>query len=244
MLALMDMYSDEEFYDIVMSSYSYKECLQKLGYFSNSGDNTNRLKNKIAMQNIDVSHFIRAAHITRNEENIFTINSTADQSVLRRWYISGQYSDYICAICGQEPFWNGKKMSLILDHINGVNNDDRLENLRWVCPNCNQQLDTTNGKNKKIYEKNTNRCVDCGKPIFKQSIRCLECNIKYRNNEAPPKQVSREELKNLIRTTSFTQIGRRYDVSDNAVRKWCEKYKLPKRSSEIKMISDDDWVKI
>ena len=38
---------------------------------------------------------------------------------------------------------------MILDHINGDNKDDRLENLRWVCPNCNYQLDTTNGKNKK-----------------------------------------------------------------------------------------------
>ncbi len=40
-------------------------------------------------------------------------------------------------------------MTLILDHINGENHDDRLENLRWVCPNCNQQLPTTGGRNQK-----------------------------------------------------------------------------------------------
>jgi len=67
---------------------------------------------------------------------------------LRNWYKKGNYTKYECSICGQEPFWNGKELTLILDHINGVHTDDRLENLRWVCPNCNYQLDTTNGKNK------------------------------------------------------------------------------------------------
>ena len=40
----------------------------------------------------------------------------------------------------------GSLLTLILDHINGSNHDDRLENLRWVCPNCNQQLETTGYK--------------------------------------------------------------------------------------------------
>lgn len=44
--------------------------------------------------------------------------------------------------------WNGKELTLILDHKNGINNDDRLENLHWVCPNYNQQLDTTGSKNR------------------------------------------------------------------------------------------------
>lgn len=52
-------------------------------------------------------------------------------------------------MCGQGEEWNGKKMSLILDHINGVHNDNRLENLRIVCPNCNATLDTHCGKNNK-----------------------------------------------------------------------------------------------
>ena len=53
--------------------------------------------------------------------------------------------------------------------------------------------------------------------------------------------VTREELKNLIRTTPFTTIGIKYGVSDNAVRKWCDKYNLPRTLSDIKQISDEDW---
>jgi uncharacterized protein with PIN domain len=92
--------------------------------------------------------------------------------VLRFWYKKGNYTPYICSICGLEPVWQDKELTLILDHINGINNDDRLENLRWVCPNCNQQLDTTNGKNKRHSEHKIKTCIDCGKKISQSSIRC------------------------------------------------------------------------
>jgi len=58
-----------------------------------------------------------------------------------------------CSICGQKGTWLGKKISLILDHINGVNNDNRIENLRIVCPNCNATLSTFCGRNKKNNKK-------------------------------------------------------------------------------------------
>ena len=53
-----------------------------------------------------------------------------------------------------------------------------------------------------------------------------------------------EELKNLIRNTPFTQIGKIYNVSDNAIRKWCDNYNLPHRASEIKSYSDEEWLLI
>ena len=52
---------------------------------------------------------------------------------------------------------------------------------------------------------------------------------------------SREELKNLIRTTSFVQIGKKFGISDNAIRKWCVYYNLPSKVKDIKAISDKDW---
>ena len=137
MANIMDKYSDDEFIKIVQQSSSYKECLFNLGYHSNSGASTNRLKQKIQQLNIDVSHFTSKIPMVRSEENIFIENSTASQKTLRDWYKKGNYAPYVCSICGQEPIWQGKQLTLILDHKNGINNDDRLENLRWVCPNCN-----------------------------------------------------------------------------------------------------------
>src|SRR5687768_5680423 len=55
---------------------------------------------------------------------------------------------YICTICGNIGEWNGMRLVLHLDHINGINDDDRLENLRFLCPNCHSQTDTYAGKSK------------------------------------------------------------------------------------------------
>ena len=243
MPSLMDKYSDIEFEQIVLNSSSYKNCLLNLGYTSNSGDSTNRLKKKIQALNIDISHFSSVLPIVRTKDNVFVENSTADQKTLRKWYIEGGYSEYKCAICGQEPFWNSKELTLILDHINGYNHDDRLENLRWVCPNCNYQLDTTNGKNINHKNHKVNLCKDCGKTISPSSTYCFNCYTKNKaTNEI--KGLSRNELKTLLRTTSFVQIGAKYNVSDNAVRKWCDKYNLPRKSSEIKAYTDEEWALI
>ena len=56
--------------------------------------------------------------------------------------------------------------------------------------------------------------------------------------------IEREELKHLIRSKPFTQIGKDFGVSDNAVRKWCDKYNLPRRVIDIKKYTDEEWENI
>lgn len=80
-------------------------------------------------------------------------------------------------------------------------------------------------------------CIDCGKSIYPGSIRCIKCNAANNRSQV----VSREELKNLIRTKPFTQIGKQFNVSDNTIRKWCDNYNLPKKVSEIKSYPDKEW---
>ena len=239
-VALIDTFSNEEFENIVKTSFSIKEVGQKLGYISNSGDLSNKIKQKIENLKISTAHFTTKTPIKRSEENIFIENSTASQRTLRDWYKKGKYTEYKCSICGQEPVWQGKELTLILDHVNGNNKNDRLENLRWVCPNCNQQLDTTNGKNIKTQkEKRKNYCIDCGKEICLKATRCADCAAKQQ--QVVKNRPTREELKELIRITPFTQIGNQYGVSDNTIRKWCVSYNLPSKVREIKMLSDEQW---
>ena len=243
MKALIDTYSDQEFIQIVKQSNSYREISRKLGYSAISGDSLNIIKKRIENLHISVTHFNCNTPVKRNEENIFIENSTADQKTLRRWYLKGCYTEYKCSVCGQEPIWQNKPLTLILDHVNGDNHDDRLENLRWVCPNCNQQLDTTNGKNRKKHQKKY-YCIDCGAEISKGSIRCVSCYNKAKTISLEDMPVSREELKFLIRTKPFTRIGEQFGVSDNAIRKWCDKFSLPRKATEIKKFSDEEWSKI
>ena len=132
---------------IVAESNSFSEVLRKLE-LSKSGAMVKYLKDYLNELNISVEHFGKYGKTIRTFENVFIKNSDVDQKTLRKWYFEGKYSEYKCSICGQEPIWQSKPLTLILDHINGCNNDDRLENLRWVCPNCNQQLETTGYRNK------------------------------------------------------------------------------------------------
>lgn len=147
--SLMIDISDEDFAVIVQNSFSVADVVRKCGYSNISGASSKIVKDRIEKQELSIAHFTRQQLVKRTFENVFVENSTAGQSTLRRMYLDGKYSKYECSICGLEPFWNGKELTLTLDHINGINNDDRLENLRWVCPNCDRQLDTFAGKNNK-----------------------------------------------------------------------------------------------
>lgn len=97
-------------------------------------------------------------------------------------------------------------------------------------------------KNNKIEY---NFCVDCHTKISDTAIRCKACDGKFRKQQNLQKlPVTREELKKLIRTTPFTKIGEMFTVNDNAIRKWCDNFQLPRRVSEIKKYTDDEWENI
>ena len=95
--------------------------------------------------------------------------------------------------------------------------------------------------NSVIDESSKKYCIDCGCEISQNSQRCVGCSNKLKRVIERP---SREELKKLLRIKTFVQIGKDFNVSDNAVRKWCDQEKLPRRMSEIKKISEEDWKNI
>ena len=77
-----------------------------------------------------------------------------------------------------------------------------------------------------------------GKEIYLYAQYCSECiHIQQRIVERPP----REELKFLIKKYSFSEIGRKYNVSDNAIRKWCKNENLPYRKKDINQYTDQEW---
>lgn len=89
--------------------------------------------------------------------------------------------------------------------------------------------------------KEKHYCIDCGKEVFRTSIRCHSCECKHRGKPIP---LSREELKSKIRNQSFCSIGKEFNTSDNNIRKWCDEYNLPRRKCDIEKISDEDWMNI
>lgn len=81
-------------------------------------------------------------------EKVFVENSpyTNNRINLKKWLLEAGILKNECLICGLGPVWNGSPLILQLDHINGVNNDHRIENLRILCPNCHTQTETFAGK--------------------------------------------------------------------------------------------------
>jgi len=84
----------------------------------------------------------------RKDEEVFVENSTYDRKGIKKRILDQNLIQYKCDCCGIGPEWNGKPMPLILDHVNGISNDHRLSNLRFVCSNCDSQLDTYKSRNK------------------------------------------------------------------------------------------------
>jgi ribosomal protein S27AE len=129
----------------------------------------------------------------------------------------------VCVICGQGPEWQGKELILVLDYINGFVSDNRLQNLRLLCPNCNSQQ--YNLLHKKLDENNPkDPCPRCGNPKSLNAKLCKLCSsLKRRRGDWP----TREQLQaDLREKRCWTALGRKYNVSDNTVRRWAKVYRL------------------
>lgn len=155
--------TDEQFVELLKKSSTISEVLFKLGYTVKGNSwGCSQVKQRMADLNVDQSIFKgkqcalqnRAAREI-NPADILKKNCKHVRSVLRRYVIKNQLVPYKCAICGCTE-WQGKTLSLELDHVNGINNDNRLENLRFLCPNCHSQTTTYGSRNQQVNESKYN----------------------------------------------------------------------------------------
>jgi hypothetical protein len=223
-----NIYTEDKLKSIAKISYTYKDMCKNLG-LSTTGNNNKTIKKYIERFNIDISHFNPHRNSFKNLKNkklikdILVQNSTYTcTSNLKERLYKEDLKQKKCELCSQSEEWRGKKMSLILDHINGVNNDNRIENLRIVCPNCNATLPTHCGKlsyqerQRRLNEKEAAR----KKNPTGHGEKWEKYIIEQRRVERPPY----EQLMSEVKQNGYSATGRKYWVSDTAIRKWIKYY--------------------
>lgn len=149
----------EEFTEIINTSNTMSEVLRRFNLES-KGNNHLTVKERAKKEGISLDG-LRERYIQFQRENaikrsnktslelILVENRIYNGSKLRKRLVEASYIEDKCSNCGIDAIWDGKPLSLQLDHINGIHSDNRLENLRLLCPNCHSQTENFSGKSKK-----------------------------------------------------------------------------------------------
>ena len=171
-------WTDEKLIEAVKNSKTISETVRNIGLKSGNSGNHQTVRRRISELNIDISHFYENMyHPPSNKErslkDVLVKNSTyVSTQSLKKKILKSKLLEYKCYECGIIE-WRNKQLNLELDHINGIRDDNRIENLRLLCPNCHSQTATyCRGTRtaKKYY------CKDCGLEVSYKSPRCSKCD--------------------------------------------------------------------
>jgi hypothetical protein len=239
-------YTEAQAREAIAASLSFTEALRRLGMCW-SGGNYRTLRKWAGAWGIPTDHFdpdeVRRRALRRSPvplDEVLVKGSTYSRGKLKERLYETGLKQRACELCGQGELWRGRRMALILDHVSGDPLDNRLSNLRIVCPNCAATLDTHCGR-KHARSPEPRECRRCGKPFVpkqsKQAYCSRECGQRWERAGRPIPGARRavrppyEQLLAEIAATSWSAVGRKYGVSHNAIHKWVRDYERERAAS-------------
>lgn len=151
-------HTKEQIQEAVNNSLSMRQLLTILG-IANKGGSYKIMYKRLAAYEIDISHFTGQAHnkgkklpLKRPIEDYLSNSQPIESFRLKKRLIREGILLYKCSCCNLTE-WLGAPIPIELDHINGNSDDNSLENLRLLCPNCHALTETYRGKNKKTAKQ-------------------------------------------------------------------------------------------
>ena len=256
--AIGPRFTEGELREAVATSLSFTETLRRLGY-CRTGANPKTVQKYVGLWRIPTDHFDPEAGRRRTLrlngrsaiplDEVLVEGSSYHRGHLKERLFEAGLKHRRCELCEQGEVWRGRPMSLILDHVNGVSTDNRLENLRVVCPNCAATLETHCGR-KNAFRRVESNCARCGKPFLvkhpRQRYCSRQCGTRWdrsqnhgRGSMGTPRISARKEKRppheQLVREVDehgYLAVGRKYGVSDNAIRKWIRQYERERAIAE------------
>lgn len=221
---ILASYTVEELQELISNSRTVTEILDKLGVKrtngrGHSGRNFNALRKFCEQHNIDTSHFDSQVGIHNSTDkakaNIgeYFVNGIYRPTTnMRKIILREKLLPYVCSVCGNSGKWQGENLILQLHHIDGDNTNNKLSNLTFLCPNCHSQTQNFAARN---------HLSQVGKEV--------------REN------LTREQLKDKIRTQPLAKISKEFDISSSTLTCWCKEFNLPPTKKEINSYSDEEW---
>jgi len=145
----LDKYTNEEIEQIIKEYDNMWQFCKSIGYTNKSSKTYKLVRKNLIDRGISIPYKERKGVDTtrKPDEEVFCENSTYDNKELKKRIIRQNRLEYKCSSCSVTE-WMGQPLTLQLDHINGVNTDNRIKNLRFMCPNCHSQTPTWGRKSR------------------------------------------------------------------------------------------------
>ncbi len=236
--------TDEELLNIARQSYNVSDMLHRLGLSVTGGNHLHYKRRLAKLQFTEFAVRPLGTITSKSVKNITDRLIKGDKvggSKLRASLIKHGILENKCVKCGIGPEWYGEILRLHLDHIDGDRYNNVLTNLRILCPNCHSQTETYGKLKTKrstpltvVQRERTKRSKLSVASIHSvdENLKCKTCQLPLlkrnktgycKDHYVRPNKVYRPSYEKLLEDVAelgYLATGRKYDVSDNMIRKW------------------------